>query len=97
MAFPDSGTRVSHPETPKAEVAVAARAWAQLNPEAHARDPLTIAEVLAARMVSDPLSVRDCCLVTDGAGAYVLVRAERARETARPEPAAGRGRGANRH
>ena len=63
-----------------AEVAVAARAWAGLNPEAFMREPLTIEQVLEARMISDPLSVRDCCPVTDGAGAYVLVRADRARE-----------------
>lgn len=63
-----------------AEVAVAARAWAQLNPEAFSRDPLTVSDVLNSRMVSDPLSVRDCCLVTDGGGAYVLVRADRARD-----------------
>ena len=70
------GTRREH----LAEVAVAARKWAQLNPEASQRDPLTIEEVLSSRMVSDPLSVRDCCLVTDGAGAYVLVRADRAKD-----------------
>jgi len=63
-----------------AEVAVAARHWAQLNPEAAVRDPLTIEEVLAARMVSDPLGVRDCCLFNDGAAAVVLVRADRARD-----------------
>ncbi|GHC82214.1 thiolase [Pseudorhodoferax aquiterrae] len=63
-----------------AEVAVAARQWAQKNPEAFLRDPLTIEDVLKARMVSDPLSVRDACLVTDGGGAYVLVRAERAKD-----------------
>ncbi|NLY28030.1 MAG: thiolase [Alcaligenaceae bacterium] len=62
-----------------AEVAVAARKWAQLNPEAFMRDPLTIEDVLTSRMVSDPLTVRDSCLVTDGAGAYVLVRADRAK------------------
>ncbi|RUP24814.1 MAG: hypothetical protein EKK45_22970 [Curvibacter sp.] len=61
-----------------AEVAVAARAWAQLNPEAFMRDPLSIDDVLKARMVSDPLSVRDSCLVTDGGGAFVLTRADRA-------------------
>jgi acetyl-CoA acetyltransferase len=59
-----------------ADVAVAARAWAQLNPEAYQRGALSRADVLAARMVSDPLSVRDCCLVTDGAGAFVLTRAD---------------------
>ncbi|MGC3983861.1 MAG: thiolase [Pseudorhodoferax sp.] len=63
-----------------AEVAVAARQWAQKNPEAFMRDPLTIEDVLQARMVSDPLSVRDACLVTDGGGAYVLVRADRAKD-----------------
>lgn len=66
-----------------AEVAVAARKWAQLNPEATMRDPITVEDVLGARMVSDPLTVRDCCLVSDGAGAYVLVRADRARDLPR--------------
>lgn len=69
------GTRREH----LAEVAVAARRWAQLNPEAAQRDPLSIEDVLSSRMVSDPLTVRDCCLITDGAGAYVLVRADRAK------------------
>ncbi|MBB4423836.1 acetyl-CoA acetyltransferase [Bradyrhizobium sp. CIR48] len=62
-----------------ADVAVAARAWAGLNPEAFMRDRLTREEVLSSRMVSDPLSIRDCCLVTDGGGAYVLVSAARAK------------------
>jgi acetyl-CoA acetyltransferase len=69
--------------TQLAEVAVAARKWAQRNPEAFSRDPLSIEDVLNARMVADPLSVRDCCLVTDGAGAYVMVRAERAKDLAK--------------
>lgn len=67
-----------------AEVAVAARAWAQRNPDAFQRDDLTIADCLNARMVSSPLGVRDCCLVTDGAGAIVLVRPDRARDHPRP-------------
>jgi acetyl-CoA acetyltransferase len=66
-----------------ADVAVAARAWAQLNPEAFMREPLTRQDVLGARMVSHPLTVRDCCLVTDGGGAYVLVSAERAKDLPR--------------
>jgi len=66
-----------------ADVAVAARAWARLNPEAFMRDPLTREDVLGSRMVCDPLSVRDCCLVTDGAGACVLVRADRAKDLKR--------------
>ena len=63
-----------------AEVAVAARKWAQLNPEAFMRDDLTMDEVLSARMVCDPLSVRDCYLVTDGAGAIVMTRADKAKD-----------------
>ncbi|ARP90661.1 thiolase [Bordetella genomosp. 9] len=66
-----------------AEVALAASKWAQLNPEAQRRDPITLDEILASPMVSDPLTVRDCCLVTDGAGAYVLVRGDRARDMPR--------------
>jgi acetyl-CoA acetyltransferase len=65
-----------------ATVAVAARDWAQLNPDAFERDPLTIEDVLASRMVMEPLSLRDCCLLTDGAGAVVMTRAERARDLA---------------
>ncbi len=63
-----------------AEVAVAARGWANLNPEAFAKGPLSIEDVLASRMVSTPLTVRDCCLVTDGAAAIVMTRADRARD-----------------
>ncbi|MGI4950930.1 MAG: thiolase [Janthinobacterium lividum] len=63
-----------------AEVAVAARGWANLNPDAFARGPLSLDDVLAARMISDPLTTRDCCLVTDGGGACVVVRADRARD-----------------
>lgn len=66
-----------------AAVAVAARSWAQLNPEAFAREPLTVADVLGARMVSDPLGLLDCCLVTDGGGAVILMRADRARDHGR--------------
>jgi acetyl-CoA acetyltransferase len=65
-----------------AGVAVAARQWAQRNPRAWARDPLTIEDVLAAPRVCDPLGTRDCCLVTDGGAAMVVVSAERARELA---------------
>ncbi|MBB4944201.1 acetyl-CoA acetyltransferase [Streptosporangium album] len=67
-----------------AEVAVAARRWAALNPKAFVRDPLTIDEVLASRIVSSPLSSLDCCLVTDGGGAVVVTSAERARDLPRP-------------
>lgn len=67
-----------------AEVAVAAREWAKLNPDAFEQGDLTIDDVLAARMVADPLTVRDCCLVTDGAGAIVMTRSDRARDLPNP-------------
>jgi len=66
-----------------AEVAVAARRWALLNPVAWEKQPLTIADVLAAPRVSDPLGVRDCCLVNDGGGAIVLTSVARARTLAK--------------
>ena len=62
-----------------AQIAVSARRWAQHNPDAFARDELTVEDCLSARMVSDPLSARDCCLITDGAAAIVVTRADRAR------------------
>lgn len=65
-----------------AAIAVAARQWAQLNPEAFMREPLTVADVINARMVNDPLTVRDCCLVTDGGGAVIMVHADRAQDFA---------------
>jgi len=61
-----------------ASVAVSARQWANMNPEAFRKGPLSVEDVLATRMVSDPLHVADCCLVTDGAAAVVMTRADRA-------------------
>ena len=67
-----------------AEVAVAARKWAQLNPVAWEKKPLTIEAVLNARMISHPFTVRDCCLVTDGGGAIVMTSAARAKSLKKP-------------
>jgi len=61
-----------------AEVAVAARQWAALNPKAFVRDPITVGDVLARPVISSPFGSLDCCLVTDGGGAAVVVRAEQA-------------------
>ena len=67
-----------------AEVAVAARKWALLNPAAWEKKPLTIDGVLSARPISSPFTVRDCCLSTDGGGAIVVTSAERARDLKKP-------------
>jgi acetyl-CoA acetyltransferase len=63
---------------------VKTREWAALNPRAKYRDPLTVDEVLASDMISSPLHKLDCCLVTDGAGAFVVTSAERARTLRKP-------------
>ena len=71
----DYGTRPEH----LAQIAVSTREWACLNPAAYHQEPLTIDDVLASPMVSDPLHRLDSCLITDGAGAVVVTSAERAR------------------
>src|SRR5699024_6369527 len=63
-----------------AEVAVSARKWGQLNPSATKRENLSVKDVLDSPIISHPLHKLDCCLVTDGAGAIVLVSSEKAKE-----------------
>lgn len=63
-----------------ASVATSARAWATKNPEAYKRDPLTITDVIEAKPVASPFTIADCCLVTDGAGAIIMTRADRAKD-----------------
>ena len=67
-----------------AEIAVAARKWAMMNPVAYSRDPLNIDDVLNAPMISYPFTIRDCCLVTDGGGAIVLTSADQAKDLKQP-------------
>jgi acetyl-CoA acetyltransferase len=66
-----------------AEVAVATRKWAALNPKAFLRDPITIDDVLSSRLIAWPFNLLDCCLVTDGGGAIVVTSAERAKDLAK--------------
>jgi acetyl-CoA acetyltransferase len=67
-----------------AEVAVAARAWAALNPRALHRDPLSVQDVLASPWVAYPFHLLDCCLITDAGGAVVLTSVERAKRLGGP-------------
>jgi len=62
-----------------AEVAVAARHWASLNPAATRRDRISIDDVLGSTMIAEPLHALDACLVTDGGGAVVMTTREHAR------------------
>ena len=63
-----------------AEIAVATRKWAALNPKAYMRDPITIDDVLSSRLICWPFNLLDCCLVTDAGGAVVLTSLARARD-----------------
>ncbi len=56
-----------------AEVKVAASTHAQHNPNAFLQDVVTVDEVVSSPMISDPLHRLDCCVITDGGGALVLV------------------------
>ena len=67
-----------------ATIAVQTRRWASLNPRARYREPLTVDDVLASDMVASPLHKLDCCLVTDGAGAFIVTSAERAKDLPKP-------------
>jgi acetyl-CoA C-acetyltransferase len=80
-----------------AEIAVTMRRHASLNPDAKYRDPITVDDVLASRMISSPLHLLDCCVISDGGGALVVTSAERARDLRR-KPVLVLGAGvANRH
>jgi len=63
-----------------AEIAVASRKWAQLNPKAFMREPMSIDDVLSSRWIAYPFHLYDCCLVTDAGGACVIIGADRARD-----------------
>jgi acetyl-CoA acetyltransferase len=63
-----------------ANVCVIQREWAALNPRASMKDPITVGDVLNARMIAYPFTLLMCCLVTDGGGAIILTSAERAKD-----------------
>ena len=67
-----------------AQIAVSTREWATRNPRARYQTPLTIDDVLASPLQTSPLHLLDCCLVTDGAGAFVMTSAERAKSLRKP-------------
>ncbi|KAA9166021.1 hypothetical protein FPZ12_003460 [Amycolatopsis acidicola] len=67
-----------------AQIAVAAREFAAYNPKAQYRQPLSVQDVLDSRMIADPLHKLDCCVVSDGGGAFIMTTAERARDLRQP-------------
>jgi acetyl-CoA C-acetyltransferase len=63
-----------------AAIAVACRRHAGLNPHALYRDPITVDDVLASPVIASPLHLLDCCVITDGGGAVVVVHPDLARD-----------------
>jgi acetyl-CoA acetyltransferase len=63
-----------------AMVAVVQREWAAHHPRATARDPITVDDVLNSKMIAWPFRLLMCCLVTDGGGALILTRSDRAKD-----------------
>ena len=61
-----------------ATVAVVQREWASKNPRASFRELITVEDVLKSRLIAYPFHLLECCLVTDGGGALILVSGERA-------------------
>ena len=90
----ETGTKPEH----IAAVAVSLRKWAELNPNARFRKPLTIEDVLNSRMVSDPLHALECNVLSDGGSAYIVTSAEIAKSiTKTPVYLLGEGHGGVTH
>lgn len=80
--FHEYGTTREH----LGQIAVNARKNAALNPKAVYRDPMTLDDYFAARLISEPFGLFDCDAPCDGATAFVVSRVERAGETRRADP-----------
>ena len=63
-----------------ASVAVSNRKWAEMNPNAMFRKPLSIEAVLASKMLATPLHAFESNMLADGGSAFIVVSAERARD-----------------
>jgi len=63
-----------------AQIAVDIRQNASLNPDAMYQTPITVDDVMNSRMISDPLHMLDCCIITDGGGAILMTTEERAKD-----------------
>jgi hypothetical protein len=63
-----------------AMVSVVQREWAAKNPRPTFKTPITVEDVLNSRMIAYPFRLLQCCLVTDGGGALILVSADRAKD-----------------
>ncbi len=76
-----------------ASIAVTHRAHAAQHPNAHKREPVTLDDVMASRVISSPLRLLDCCLISDGAAALVVSAADTAPDVRQPVAVLGAGQG----
>lgn len=67
-----------------AQIATTTRRHASLNPNAKMRDLIEVEDVLASRVISSPLHLLDCCIISDGGGAVIVTSLERARDLKKP-------------
>jgi acetyl-CoA acetyltransferase len=67
-----------------AGIVLATRKWAMLHPQALKREPVEMTDYLRSPVIAEPLRVMDCCLLTDGAAAFVMTSMDRARDCAKP-------------
>jgi acetyl-CoA C-acetyltransferase len=71
---PDEGKRIL------AEISVKSHYYGARNPKAHLRREITLEQVMSAPIIAWPLGLFDCCGVTDGAAAAILVPAKEAKK-----------------
>lgn len=76
-----------------AAIAVEHRRHAGRHRQAHKRAPITIDDVMRSRVISSPLRLLDCCLVSDGGAAIIVSAPDAARDTRRPVSVLGMGQG----
>jgi acetyl-CoA acetyltransferase len=67
-----------------AEISVAARYHASMNPKAQYQEPITVEDVVTSRWIAEPIHLLDCCVVSDGGGAYIVTSADRAKDLRKP-------------
>ncbi len=67
-----------------ASVPITYRAWATITPSAQRREPMDLDAYRQSPMISTPLRAADCCLTTDGGGAYIVSAVEQARDMPHP-------------
>jgi acetyl-CoA C-acetyltransferase len=83
--FARYGLSIEEGKQALAKVSVKSHHNGSLNPKAHLRREITLEDVMKAPVIAWPLGLFDCCGVSDGAAAAIVVRADKAKQF-RPDP-----------